>query len=71
MRDDLVRSHWVKNAATMLLIREGIRQPRAPSAPWRQPIPLSFDEMVALGTLRLLISSGRLDRWFPPEGSPA
>lgn len=69
MSDDLVRPHYVKDKATMLLIHEGIRQPRRDPGPWRQPIPLTFEERAALATLRLLISSGRLDRWFPPRAT--
>ena len=31
------------------------------------PIPLSFEERVALKTLRLLIASGLLDEMHPPK----
>jgi len=62
VRDELVRPRYVKDKATMLLIREGIRQPRRDPGPWRQPIPLSPEERESLAALRALVRLGL----FPP-----
>jgi hypothetical protein len=60
MRDELVRPQYVKITATMLLIHEGIRQPRRAQPPWRQPIPLSEEERPALLRLAYIVRRGLL-----------
>ena len=48
---------------------ERLRRDAVPPDPWPTvlpPIPLTYEERVALATLRLLISSGRLDELHPP-----
>jgi hypothetical protein len=58
MSDELVRPQYVKIAATMLLIRENIRQPRRDPGPWRRPIPLSAEEREALLRLSFMVRMG-------------